>query len=159
MIKRLIVVAVVLVVIIIAIGFMGNGFEPNGRSDTDLPDYPIQLVEIRNEPYRLLVPRNEAERTIGLAAVPVLPDGHGMLFQGHGQIGIWMKDMRYSIDIIWLDGDDVVIHIEHSVQPDSYPQVFLNPAVTNARQVIELNSGEVKRIGLDIGQAVKFVDD
>ncbi|MDQ4012401.1 MAG: DUF192 domain-containing protein, partial [Thermoproteota archaeon] len=32
----------------------------------------------------------------------------------------WMKNMKFPIDIIWLDSDKTIVHIEHNLQPCSF---------------------------------------
>ncbi len=131
------------------------------RTDTPdslgLPDYPTTSLVANGDTYTLLVPRNAQERQLGLGAVAKLPENYGMLFEGSGQIGIWMKGMGYAIDIIWLDGNNRVIHIVHNAQPDSYPEtVYYNPSDTDAKMVVELNSGEAKRLGIEIGTILEL---
>lgn len=81
------------------------------------------------------------ERQQGLSGTPPLGPNDGMLFifQRPGADGIWMKDMNYPIDIVWLDNDKLVIHQVEGVSPDTYPKVFYSP--TPANYVVELPSG------------------
>lgn len=125
---------------------------PSELESLDLPDYPTASMAVDGDIYTLLVPRNTQERQLGLGAVKKLPEKYGMLFEGSGQIGIWMKGMHYAIDIIWLDSTNRVIHIVHNAQPDSYPEtVYSNQPYTDARMVVELNTDEAKRLGIDNG--------
>ncbi len=83
---------------------------------------------------------NESRRT-GLSGSPPLPEMHGLLFvfDRDARHAIWMKDMRFSLDIIWMDRDGVVVHIEKEVGPDTYPQAF-RPRVS-ARYMLEVPAG------------------
>lgn len=126
------------------------------RITSALPDYPHKIAVIGNETYTLLAPRTAKERQLGLGAVPALPAHYGMLFPGFGTIGIWMKGMKYSIDILWIDARGTVVHIEHDVDPSTYPKTFTNPKDTDARYVIELQAGEAKRLGLKNDSSVTF---
>lgn len=120
-----------------------------------LPDYPRIGVKIGAEDFTILETKKGKESSLGLGAVPELPKNYGMLFGGRGSIGIWMKGMNYPIDIIWIDENWEVIHIAHDVKPSSYPTVFTNPKGTNAWYVIEIGAGEVRRLGLDMGDKIK----
>jgi uncharacterized protein len=62
----------------------------------------------------------------GLSGTDQLPDGRGMLFDlgSDDYHGFWMKDMRYSIDIIWLDSSKTVVDIKRRASPASYPESF-----------------------------------
>lgn len=83
------------------------------------------------------------ERATGLSGTPFLPSGVVKLFvfPEPDRWGIWMPDMRYPIDIIWLDEAARVVHIETQIHPDTYPETFFpyEPAL----YVIETNAGFV----------------
>ena len=78
------------------------------------------------------------QKITGLSHRPTLAEGRGMLFifDTDDTHGIWMKDMQFPIDIIWIDAAMKVVHIEKSVAPDTYPQAFTSP--TPARYVLEV---------------------
>ena len=84
------------------------------------------------------------QKITGLSYRPSLAEGRGMLFifDTDGEHGIWMKDMQFPIDIIWIDAAMKVVHIEQAVAPDTYPQVFASP--TPARYVLEVPAGYAK---------------
>lgn len=76
-------------------------------------------------------------RERGLSGRGSLPPDRAMLFvfENDAQHSIWMKDMRFSIDIVWLDSEKRVIHQELNVSPSTYPTSF--QPETNARYVLE----------------------
>jgi uncharacterized membrane protein (UPF0127 family) len=82
-----------------------------------------------------------AERMAGLSNTPSLPLNMVKLFvfDTDGPHGIWMKDMQYPIDIIWLDSEGRVVHIAPSVDPSTYPASFFSPVP--ARYVVEAGAG------------------
>jgi len=59
------------------------------------------------------------EKTKGLAIKDNLKENESMLFvyEQPTRLGFWMKDMKFPIDIIWLDSNGTVVHIEHNLQP------------------------------------------
>ncbi len=125
------------------------------QSQSNLPNYPTKTVTISGEKFTIMLPKKGQEQHLGLGAVSKLPQNYGMMFTGDGSIGIWMKGMSYPIDIIWLDESDAVIHIVENAEPSSYPKTtFINPSPTIAKSVIELNTGEAKRLGLQIGSKI-----
>jgi len=91
------------------------------------------------------------ERIQGLSDTPFLPDNVVKLFVfgAAGTHSIWMKDMNYSLDIIWLDEDGVIVHIEPNVSPDTYPDSFASPVP--AWYVVEANAGFVEKNGIKLG--------
>lgn len=96
---------------------------------------------------------SQQEQTRGLSGRDSLPTGSGLLFdfKGEGEWGIWMKDMRFPIDIVWAN--DTVVTVAYNVSPDTYPQVF-NPTAP-ARYVLELPAGYAAAHG--IVEGVPFV--
>jgi uncharacterized membrane protein (UPF0127 family) len=82
-----------------------------------------------------------AERMTGLSNTPSLPLNMVKLFvfDTDGSHSIWMKDMQYPIDIIWLDSEGRVVHIAPSVDPSTYPASFFSPVP--ARYVVEAGAG------------------
>jgi uncharacterized protein len=59
------------------------------------------------------------QRTKGLDVKNNLTENQGMLFvfQQPYRYGFWMIGMKFPIDIIWLDSNGVVTHMEHSLKP------------------------------------------
>lgn len=92
-----------------------------------------------------------SERIQGLSDTPFLPDHVVKLFVfgAEGSHSIWMKDMNYAIDILWLDEDGLVVHVEENISPDTYPESFASP--TPAWYVVEANAGFVEKNGVKLG--------
>lgn len=103
------------------------------------------------------VAKSEEERAAGLSGTAYLPPNHAMLFVfPHADFwGIWMRDMRYPIDVVWLDETYKVVHIEHSMQPGSYPKVYR--PTKKAKYVVEFAASTAKMTYLTIGQEVRIV--
>jgi uncharacterized membrane protein (UPF0127 family) len=55
----------------------------------------------------------------GLAVKNQLKENEAMLFifEESAKHSFWMKDMKFPIDIIWLNSDGKVVHIEQNLQP------------------------------------------
>lgn len=96
------------------------------------------------------------ERNRGLCCRDHLPQNQGMLFvyDRPGDYGFWMKDTLIPLDMYWIDGKKQIVHIKHSVQPDSYPKTYKSPKP--AQYVLETNSGYAKKHNIDVGERVKF---
>ncbi|HWB34361.1 MAG TPA: DUF192 domain-containing protein, partial [Candidatus Paceibacterota bacterium] len=62
------------------------------------------------------------EQEQGLSGRASLAEGSGMLFvfDPDAAPGFWMKDMNFSLDIIFMKADGEVVGIEHDLAPDSY---------------------------------------
>ena len=100
----------------------------------------------------------DEKRALGLGQRDFLKPGWGMLFifnkkEPHG---FWMKDMRFPIDIVWLDNYRIV-HIESSVPaPTPGSRLPIYKPDKSANFVLELNAGEAQRLGLQMGQTLQY---
>lgn len=93
----------------------------------------------------------------GLSGRKSLSEDEGMffIFDKPGKYGFWMKEMKFPIDIIWIDSNFEIIHIEKSLSPRTYPKVFY-PNIP-ALYVLEISAGQSMAVDLKIGDTVKFV--
>jgi len=107
-------------------------------------------------PLKVIVVEDERERAQGLSGRESLEPTEGMLFifPESAYHGIWMKDMRLSIDIIWIDASGRIVDIAPVVHPDSYPKVF--EPKTPARFVIETNAYFTESFGIKVGDTVSI---
>lgn len=98
----------------------------------------------------------EAARQRGLSGRADLARDHAMLFvfDRADEYCFWMKDMRFSLDIIWLDDNKRVVSIRDTVRPETYPQNFCPDKP--ARYVVEVNAGVARAARLHEGDTVKF---
>jgi len=93
-------------------------------------------------------------RTRGLSGRSALPQDSGMFFdmKSDGNHGIWMKEMHFPIDIIWIDRSLRIVTIEANAAPDSYPKVFYPRSL--ARYVLEVRAGFAVEHGITLGDQV-----
>lgn len=86
---------------------------------TSSNDYQQVQVTVNGVKLVADIAANEAQRTKGLAVKDRLNDNESMLFvfPSASNQAFWMKDMKFPIDIIWMDVNKTVVHIEHSLEP------------------------------------------
>jgi uncharacterized membrane protein (UPF0127 family) len=88
-----------------------------------------------------------------------MEDDQGMLFDFTGSSrtkpGFWMKDMRFALDFIWIDGNNIV-GITPRIQPgvDANGQLPLYYPPAPVTQVLEVNAGWSAAHGIKVGDAV-----
>lgn len=106
--------------------------------------------------FSITIASTEADRVKGLSnSEPLSPDeGLLFVFDTSDVWGIWMKDMNFSIDIVWIDENKRVIDIKKSVHPESFPEIFFPQAPS--RYVLEILSGIVEQKGIEVGDTVLF---
>lgn len=90
-------------------------------------------------------------RTRGLSGREELGEKAGMLFIfGESDFHHFhMKDMKFPIDIVWLDDDLRVVDITAQLDPDTFPETFTSHRP--ARYVLEVNAGFAAKHGINRG--------
>lgn len=126
----------------------------------ELTHFPsgVDTLRIGEEVIQIEIADTDEKRARGLSGRAHLESGRGMLFifDKLAIYSFWMKDMNFPIDIVWLASDWTVVGVERLVNPDTYPKVFYPPGAI--KYVLELNSGEASRRGIDTGSMVYFDD-
>lgn len=134
-----------------------------GTNDPVLLPYTPQgtylpIAHIGGVPVRVYIADTPEEQQKGLSVFNRLPPGTGMLFvfDQDDTYGIWMKDMKFAIDIIWIDAEGRIIDIVQHATPESFPQVFTPRAP--ARYVLETRSGFVEERNVNASDLVDLAD-
>lgn len=120
-------------------------------------------ASINGKTYKLLLAKTDDEKEKGLSGRNSLAKDTGMLFvfSKKDNYAFWMKDMKFPIDIIYIDGDKVVSVFENvpaptkDQQPSSLP-VYRPDAVAN--YVLELNAKEVSGAKIKKGDKIILKD-
>lgn len=98
----------------------------------------------------------ESDRAKGLSGRKDMSEDEAlkMVFDEEDYHSIWMKDMNFSIDIIWVDTDREVVDIKENASPESYPEVFTPQSP--AKYILEVKAGVVSENDLKIGDKLDF---
>ena len=96
------------------------------------------------------------QRKKGLSNRDKLAKEEGMIFifEEEKFHSIWMKDMNFPIDIIWIDSEKEIVDIKKNASPDTYPESF-RPNEP-AKYVLEVKAGYIKSNNLQIGDTLNF---
>lgn len=103
------------------------------------------------------------KRTRGLSGRASLDTGTGMLFvfELAERFRFWMKEMQFSLDIVWIGPTCRVVDVSENVPfPDPSTPLEDLPRYSpesRAKYVLELNGGEAADLGLGIGDRVEFL--
>ena len=114
-----------------------------------------RVIKIGENSFKVEIADTDEERALGLSGRTNLSEGSGVLFvlETTGRYGFWMKDMNFSIDIIWIDENFRITGIEKNVLPETYPEVFYpNEAI---KYVLELPAGSSDKYRIDIGAVIQ----
>ncbi|OGC94583.1 hypothetical protein A2389_01620 [Candidatus Adlerbacteria bacterium RIFOXYB1_FULL_48_10] len=120
---------------------------------------PMKTITIGETSIQVEVASNDEQREQGLSDRTSLKVDHGMLFifDPARKVGFWMKDMNFSIDMIFADEEGSVVKIVSNASPESYtdrqpPQTF--PSDVPVRYVLEVPAGYANARGIAIGQKI-----
>lgn len=115
-----------------------------------------RIVLLEGQTIHVAIADTPALREKGLGGRTGLRENEGMLFifPEDGIYPFWMKDMRISLDIVWLDAAGQVVFMKEDAAPSSFPAAF-TPAVP-ARYVLELPAGWASAHGVQIGDSAQL---
>lgn len=112
-------------------------------------------VTINDQKIDAYIAQTEMERETGLSAFNLIDQNQGMLFifDSANRPGFWMNNMKFPIDIIWINNNQIVdITKNLPVENDSdltryYPNVDVD-------RVLEVNAGWCDKNNIKIGDRV-----
>ncbi len=97
------------------------------------------------------------ERQKGLMFRDRLDAGKAMLFvfETKGEHPFWMKNMKFGLDIIWIDDDMNIVHISKKVLPCGNDCNIFSPK-KKTRYVLEVPYGFAQENNIEVGDKVEF---
>lgn len=107
--------------------------------------------------FKAKVALDENARTKGLSGLNQLGEEEALImaYPTDDKWGIWMKDMSFPIDIVWLDRDKRVVSIVKNASPEDSTSVTHQPK-DPSRYVIELPAGTVDRKSITVSKTAVF---
>lgn len=114
------------------------------------------ILKIRDKELNIEIADSFDERQFGLSGRDYLDDNKGLffVFDRDDFYGIWMKDMKFSIDIIWIDSGGKIVSIKTNILPATYPESFTSEKP--AKYVLEVNAGWADKNSIKIGDMVEL---
>ena len=96
----------------------------------------------------------QEKQMVGLMDRDQLDTNKGMLFvfDSSDRYTFWMKNTLIPLDIIWIDENKEIVHIEENVQPCKVDPCQTYNHEVDAKYVLETNSGFVKENNVSKGQ-------
>jgi uncharacterized membrane protein (UPF0127 family) len=135
----------VLILIAMVVAFMANNFQQTNQ------------VKIASGVFNVRLATTNEARQQGLSGVTSLDPNSGLLmvFDSDDFWGIWMKDMKIPLDIVWLNSEKQVVYIVTNASPSLGTSKTFTPSDT-ARYVLEVPAGTVKNAGIKTGDVATF---
>jgi uncharacterized protein len=116
-------------------------------------------VTIGSQTFEVEVVRDTKAQQIGLTKYNSIKDTQGMLFifEQPGIYGFWMKNMKFSIDIIFIN-NDTIVSIAQDAKPvkNDVPDPTVYHPEAPVDRVLEIHSGLSKKYNIKTGDKVKF---
>lgn len=117
-------------------------------------------VKINDRVYSVDLAVTPIEKMKGLSGRESLADDHGMLFlyDHKEQYSFWMKGMKFPLDFVWIDGNQIVDITQNVLPPENplnIPVVKPNKPVD---KILELNAGTIRHDAIAVGDSVAFID-
>jgi uncharacterized membrane protein (UPF0127 family) len=145
--KNIVVVVVILIAVIFYYWFFVR-----------IPPLTTINLKIKNKNYSLEVAKTLSQKSQGLMNRNSLCEKCGMIFissQETPQI-FWMKNTLIPLDMIFLDSKGKVTNIETAIPEAGVADLNLKlyRSASPAQYVIELNSGDSQKLGLNSGDII-----
>lgn len=114
------------------------------------------VIRINNTELDVEIADTALKRKKGLSGRESILDNSGMLFifNKSGLHAFWMINMKFPIDIIWIDEDLKVVGVEENIPPKSFPKIF-RPNQPS-QYVVEMNAGWVDKHNIKQGDIFSF---
>ena len=143
------------ILIIVALFFVSVFTQTNKSPIKQLSG--VTYVEIGSTTIPVEIADTEQSRIMGLSGRKTLPIDTGMffVFDVIGRNEIWMKDMNFPIDIMWISDDFKIVESLQNVSPETFPQAFGRDVLS--LYVLEVPSGFIVSHGINVLDTVKLI--
>ena len=109
-----------------------------------------------NHNFKTYIAKDNTEKEKGLSVFNKIRDDESMIFvfDTPSRYSFWMKDMKFPIDIVWLNQEGKINYIASNISPNTYPTMIAPPE--DSLYVLEFNAGTMKKMKIKIGDACFF---
>jgi len=156
-----------LFLVIILLLFFGKGFTSigavsNKKSNTSSASATLaKSLKIKGLTVNIDIAESADERKKGLSGRNSMNIDQGMLFvfDKSGVYAIWMKDMKFAIDILWISDDKKVVDIAQNVVPEPGKkdrELTIYTPKADAKYILEVNAGITSLNNIAVGETVDF---
>ncbi|MBI4215451.1 MAG: DUF192 domain-containing protein [Parcubacteria group bacterium] len=129
---------------------------------SSLPTRRVAGITVNDQELEVEVATTSAEIIRGLSGRDSLDlDGMLFVFPAPGKQNFWMKDMRFSLDLVWINNGIVVdilrnVPVPEPGTPDSQLKTYFSPG--SVTHVLELPAGAASRLGIEVSSDIITTD-
>lgn len=121
----------------------------------------ISQITIDTHTFSVTLARTDAEKNQGLSGKQSLQKNSGMLFlfSSPDYYSFWMKDMKFPLDIIYIQNNKIVTIFQNVPAPSSQnlqAQLPIYKPTVPADRVLEINAGLANIYNFHVGDTVIF---
>ncbi|BCX16076.1 MAG: hypothetical protein KatS3mg098_305 [Candidatus Parcubacteria bacterium] len=138
--------------------FKGSHSTPSLNFLYPLKDGEIIEVIFKDKTIQAEAAVSSLKKEKGLSQREELSENQGMIFVfERPQIPFfWMKDMKFALDFIWINQNQIV-DLAENIPP---PSRFLSPQIVYPKEkvdkVLEVKAGTIKKLNLKKGDLIEF---
>lgn len=120
-------------------------------------DQENTTININNKIINIEIADTWPKRVEGLSGRDSLCAECGLffIFDSKDTYSFWMKEMNFSIDIIWID-DDKIVYIVENAQPPNGDNIPSYMPLAQADKVLEVNAGFVQENNIKVGDIINY---
>ena len=128
---------------LLIIGWFGFAGLRNELAKRQFEALPLKTAQLGQCQFDLSLAKSTSEQRRGLSLLPVLADDRGLAFPQAtaGRPNFWMHQMRFNIDLIWLNQERVVA-VDPNLTLDGGRRIY--PAPQPVDLIIELAAGRAE---------------
>ncbi len=114
-------------------------------------------ISINDQTFEVSVAKSPSEKQIGLSETRVLGVNQGMLFvfDKPDFYSFWMRNMKFPIDIIYINGNKVISVIPNAPPPqESNDNLQIYRPESESDKVLEINAGLAEKYNIKEGSEI-----
>jgi uncharacterized membrane protein (UPF0127 family) len=117
-------------------------------------EFPRGTIKVDDVVLEVQIADDESKRIRGLMFQDPLPYDQGMIFvfDEPGVYSLWMLNMQFALDMIWIDAEGNVVHIEQDIPPCETPtEIMACQSIVpsgEAMYILEVTAGFVEQFGI-----------
>ena len=124
--------------------------------------FPMGIIKIDDITLQVQIADTRPLQARGLMFQEKIPYDQGMLFvfDDENVRSMWMLNMQFALDVLWIDADGKVVHIQKDAQPcksaiETAACTFTNGR--NAKYVLEVTSGFVDKYNITENSKLEII--
>lgn len=116
-------------------------------------------VFVNGQTISVMVAKTDKEKQLGLSGRNKIGENQGMLFifDTPNYYSFWMKEMKFPIDIIYINGNKITTVVENAKPPlSANDNLAIYQPSEKSDKVLELNAGSADKLKIKTGAVVEI---